>query len=197
MLGRQGATAPVLTDSFQEVWFSHSSYKTPQKFLLSYPCFAGTKLCFTRLQAVPLTVLSGINRHGQSRLLYTIIITNSAVWEDSLFHRNASQMHHNNIHKKPIFGPARWSVAVYTHFVSPAMGLPHCRFENAWEWGENLPTPVFIVPSPSSKIPVEFLVRPDTVIIFYVYFINNTAGKKTYRDFPNAGKLEYFSGPAS
>lgn len=56
--------------------------------------------------------------------------------EDSLSHRNTSQMHHNNICKKKqtqrkknnqqtnhIFRSAHWSITIYTHFVSPAVGL--------------------------------------------------------------------------
>lgn len=49
----------------------------------------------------------------------------------------------------------------------------------------------FNIPSVSSNIPVEFLVRPDTIIIFYVYFICNTA-EKNAQIFPRHRKTRGF-----
>lgn len=98
--GRLCAAAPVLTENSHEVRFSQSSWEMLHKFLLPCPSFTGTKRRFTRPQAAPLTVLAGINRHGQPGVLHSISITNITVSEDSLFNRNVSQMCHYNILEK-------------------------------------------------------------------------------------------------
>lgn len=90
----------MLTENSHKVQFSHSSWEMLHKFLLPCPSFAGTKRRFTRPQAAPLTVLAGINRHGQPEVLHSISITNITVSEDSLFNRDVPQMCHYNILEK-------------------------------------------------------------------------------------------------
>lgn len=139
--GRLCAAAPVLTENSHKVQFSHSSLETLHKFLLPCPSFAGTKRRFTRPQAAPLTVLAGINRHGQ-QTLHSISITHIAVSEDPLFNRNVPQMCHYDIleknHNQPTNQPTHKKpprhhttthfqaspMAQYTHFFSTSAELP-------------------------------------------------------------------------
>lgn len=148
--GRWCAAAPVLTVNSHKVQFSHSSQETRHKFLLPCPSSAGIKLRFTRPQAALLTVLVGVNRHGQPGVLHSIIITNTAVSEDSLFHRNVSQMllqyigkkkqqptdqtthkKHHHTTQPHIFRPVHWSNTL-TSF-PPAVSLFLQSFTREYE----------------------------------------------------------------